>query len=93
MLDNIQTIIIAGIKANTEGMRLKSLVILVITLGSDAVHTFTILDPLADASDRIFLLQMEFVQVRKDITIQMSSSYSSDASINAITGTATGFKY
>ena len=95
------TITIAGIvnDGNAEG---NETVILTLsnpgnaTLGSDDVHTFTILDPLADASDR----NISFTNgvssgdesiSSKDITIQMSSSYSSDASINyAITGTATG---
>ena len=63
------------------------------SLGSDDVHTFTILEPqvapdieFADASSS----GAESVS-SKDLTIQLSESTSSDATINyAITGTATG---
>ncbi len=93
------TITIAGIvdDGNVEG---NETVILTLsspsnaTLGSDNVHTFTILEPVvgdrniafADASSS----GAESVS-SKDLTIQMSASTANDATINyAITGTATG---
>ena len=64
------------------------------TLGSDNVHTFTILEPIVGDRNIAFAdatsSGAESVS-SKDITIQMSASTANDATINyAITGTATG---
>ena len=64
------------------------------TIGSDNVHTFTILEPIVGDRNIAFAdatsSGAESVS-SKDITIQMSASTANDATINyAITGTATG---
>ena len=96
------TITIAGIVDDGSGEGNETVILTLsnpnnTTLGSNDVHTFTILEPLiGEGPSR----DISFVEPNSsgaesesstDLTVQMSASFTADATINyAVTGTATG---